>query len=93
VLLLASSAFTVTLTGVPAVAVEGAVTDKCVAGGVTETALEVPVMDAFAVSLAVTVRLPAVLKVTENVPTPLVSFEFAGRTAALSVLVNFTVPV
>jgi hypothetical protein len=70
------------------------VTEKCVAGGaVTETAPEVPVMDAFAVSVAVTVCLPAVLKVTENVPTPLASVEFAGRTAVLSALVNFTVPV
>ena len=53
---------------------------------------EVPVIDPLTVSVAVMVRLPAVLKVAENVPEPLLSVELAGSTAAPSVLVKCTVP-
>ena len=44
-------------------------------------------------SVAVTVWLPAVFKVTLNVPTPLSSVTLAGSVAAPSLLVKWTVPV
>src|SRR5438067_10773540 len=44
------------------------------------------------VSVAVTVWLPAVLSVTENVPVPPVRVALAGRTAWASVLVKCAVP-
>jgi len=82
------------LNGVPAVAAPGAVTRKCVAAPVpTVTLLEVPVMLNVAVSVAVTVWLPTLLKVTGKVPDPLVSVLFAGSTAEPSELVKWTVPV
>ena len=49
-------------------------------------------MEAVTVSLAVIVWLPAVFSVAGKLPVPLVSVEFAGRTAWLSVLVKCTVP-
>jgi hypothetical protein len=91
--LAASRAVTVTLKGEPAVAEAGADTEKCVAApAVTLIALDVPVFEAVTVSVAVMVCTPMVLSVAENVPTPLVSVEFAGNPAAPSVLVNCTVP-
>ncbi len=54
--------------------------------------LEVPLMEEVTVSVAVMVWSPAVFKVAENVPLPLVSLEFAGNTAVPSVLVKCTVP-
>jgi len=54
---------------------------------------EVPVIVAVTVSVAVTICAPAVFNVTENVPTPFVSVEFAGKVAAASLLVMCTVPV
>ena len=84
---------TVTLIAVPAVSVLGALTEKCVAAAaLTEIELVVPVMALLTVSVAVTVCAPAVLRVTENVPTPLVSVPFAGKVARPSVLVKWTVP-
>lgn len=47
----------------------------------TVIALEVPVMDAVTVSVAVVVWLPTVFKVTEKVPVPFVRVEFPGRDA------------
>ena len=44
------------------------------------------------VSAAMMVQVPTVFNVAVNVPTPLVSVEFAGSTAAPSVLVKWTVP-
>ena len=61
-------------------------------GGLTEMAPEVPVIEPFAVSVAVTVWLPAEFKVAENVPVPLVSVEFCGSAADKSELVKCTVP-
>jgi hypothetical protein len=49
---------------------------------------EVPVIAAVTVSVAVIVCPPAVCSVTENVPTPFVSVEFAGSTACVSLLVK-----
>ena len=46
-------------------------------GELTEMAPEVPVIEPFAVSVAVMVRLPAVFKVAENVPVPVVSVRIA----------------
>jgi hypothetical protein len=94
VALLASSAVTVNENATPAVADAGALTLKCVAtpAPLTTIAPLVPVIDAVTVSVAVIVRLPAVLSVALNVPTPLASVEFAGSTAAPSVLVKCTVP-
>ena len=48
---------------------------------------------AVAVSVAVTVWLPAVLSVTVNVPTPEVSVLFAGSAARASLLERATVPL
>jgi hypothetical protein len=54
---------------------------------------EVPVIDEVLVSVAVTLCRPGVFRVTVNVPTPAVNVIFAGKVAALSVLVMATVPV
>ena len=58
----------------------------------TLTAALVPVSDPLTVSVAVTVLLPAVLSVTLKLPEPFVNVELAGRTAAGSLLVKWTVP-
>jgi hypothetical protein len=55
---------------------------------VTVIAFDVPVIAGVAVSEAVMVREPGVFSVAENVPTPLVNVEFAGKTAAPSLLVK-----
>ena len=55
--------------------------------------METPVIVVVTVSVAVTVWVPSVFNVTWNTPTPFVSVEFAGSTAAASVLVKCTVPV
>ena len=71
VLLNPSSAVTVTLIGVPDVAVPGALTEKCdAAAAFTVTDIN-PVMEPVAVSVAVRLWLPAVFNVTENTRTPL----------------------
>ena len=89
-----SNAVTMTLIAVPAVAVLGALTERCVAAaGLTEIEPLVPVIELLTVSFAVTVCSPAVFNVTENVPTPLVSAASEGRVAKPSVLVKCTVPV
>jgi hypothetical protein len=85
---------TVKLNAVPLIAVAGADTVKCVAAvAFTVIVPDVPVIAAVTVSVAVIVRGPLVLRVTENVPTPLVNVEFAGNVAAPSLLVKCTVPV
>lgn len=85
---------TVKLKALPAVPDDGAVTTKCVAApGFTVMELDVPVMDEVTVSVAVTVCVPSVFSVTENVPTPFVNVEFPGNVADGSVLVKCTVPV
>jgi hypothetical protein len=56
------------------------------------TELEVPVIEAFVVSVAVTVSAPTVFNVTEKVPAPPANVEFPGNTACGSVLVKCTVP-
>jgi hypothetical protein len=69
VLFEASRAVTVTLKADPDVALDGALTVKWVAApAATEMVPEVPVMLDVTVSVAVTVWLPAVLSVAENVP-------------------------
>jgi hypothetical protein len=82
-----------TVTGEPAVAVEGALTAKSAAGpALTATAPEVPVMEEVTVSVAVMLWEPAVSSVTWKVPVPLVRVVSAGRLAAPSELVKCTVP-
>jgi hypothetical protein len=63
-------------------------------GGTAVTAieLELPVIEAMAVSVVVTVWLPAVSSVAEKLEVPAVIVEFAGSMAWLSVLVKWTVP-
>ncbi len=81
------------LNDVPAVAVVGALTLKCVAAAAaTAIVLLVPVIEEVVVSVAVMVWLPAVSKVTLKVPTPLVSVASAGKDAPASLLVKCTVP-
>jgi len=89
----ASSAVTVKLKEVPAAAA-GALTDKLVAApGLMLIELEVPLIEWVTVSVAVMVCGPAVFKVAEKVPIPLVSVELAGeRMAWGSLLVTCTVP-
>jgi hypothetical protein len=66
---------------------------KCVADpALTTIAFDVPVIEEVTVSVAVTVRLPAVFSVALNVPVPFVSVLFAGKLALASVLVKCTVP-
>ena len=85
---------TVKLNAVPTIALAGADTEKCVAGGGGATVMVAePVMLAVTVSVAVTVWLGAVLRVMENVPPPLVNWELPGKTAAPSLLLKWTVPV
>jgi hypothetical protein len=60
---------------------------------VTLIELEVPVIEAVIVSVAVMVWLPVVFGVTEKVPVPFVSVELAGSTACPSLLVKCAVPV
>jgi hypothetical protein len=89
VLLKGSRAVTVKLNAVPAVAVAGADTEKCVAAaGETAMVEEVPVKDAFVVSVTVMVWLPAVCSVAENVPVPLLNVASAGSDADPSELVK-----
>ena len=84
---------TVALNAAPAVAVAGVVRLKCVAAAAEVLiAPLVPTIELVTVSVAVTVRLPAVCRVTENVPVPAVRELLAGSTAAPSVLLNCTVP-
>src|SRR5438876_11205195 len=52
----------------------------------------VPVIELFTVSVAVMVWAPIVSRVAENVPVPAVRVLLAGRVAAASVLVKWTVP-
>ena len=88
-----SSAVTVRLKALPAVAVAGALIVKCVAvAALTVIVPVVPVMEVVTVSVAVRVWLPAVFKVALKVPAPLVSVLLPGRLAWPSVLVNYTVP-
>jgi hypothetical protein len=71
VLLNWSSAVTVKLNAVPAVAVAGAETVKCVAdAALTAIADEIPVIEEFPVSVALMVWLPGVFSVAEKVPVP-----------------------
>jgi len=58
------------------------------AGGVWVTAPEVPVIEAIAVSVAVTVSELAVLKVTGKLPVPAVRVPLAGKVALPSELVK-----
>ena len=84
-----SFAKTPTVNEVPAVAVAGAVTTRCVAAPAETTiALVVPVIEDVAVSVAVIVSLAAVSSVAWKLPTPLVRVAFAGITADASVLVK-----
>ena len=74
-------------------ALAGALTTKCVAAmGDTITVALLPVSELIMVSVAVSVWLPAVFNVTLNVPTPLANVVLAGRVAAVSLLVKWTVP-
>ncbi len=54
--------------------------------------LEVPVIEAVTISVAVMDWLPMVFSFTEKFPVPFVSGEFGGRVAWPSVLVKCTVP-
>ena len=88
-----SSAVTVMLNELPAVVLAGALTLKCdAAAALMVTVLLVPVIDEVTVSVPVIVRGPTVFSVAENVPTPLASVVFAGRTACPSFDVKCTVP-
>jgi hypothetical protein len=93
-LLKESSAVTVTLIGAPAIAVDGALTKKCVDVSVSKTVIgsESPVMLGVTVSVAVIVWEPTEFNVAENVPVPFMSMPYGGKEAAGSLLVNCTVP-
>ena len=58
----------------------------------TEIEFEVPVIDVFTMSDAVSVCPPRVFSVAENMPVPFASVELAGSTAWPSVLAKCTVP-
>ena len=55
--------------------------------------LLVPVMEAVTASVAVSVWLPAVCRVALKTPTLLVKVASAGKVAAASLLLKWTVPV
>ena len=90
-----SSAVTVKVKAAPAVALAGALMEKCVAVAVltTATLLLTPVMPLFALSAARSTWLPTVLSVAVKVPTPFVRPLLAGSTAWPSLLLKCTVPV
>ena len=94
----ASSAVTVTSRAVPAIVCVGScpvapVNEKCVAvPAPTLIDEETPVIDEVTVSVAVTVWVPAVSRVTEKVPAPFIKVVSADSLAAPSVLVKCTVP-
>jgi hypothetical protein len=72
----------VKLKALPAVALEGALTLKCVAlAALTVIVPVVPVMEEVTVSVAVRVWLLAVFNVALKLPVPFVSVLFAGNTA------------
>ena len=77
----------------PAVAVEGALTVKCVAAAaVTVIGPLVPVSE-FGASVAVIVWELAVTKVALKVPTPFSNVALAGTVPPTSLVVKWTVPV
>jgi hypothetical protein len=80
------------LNAIPVVAFDGTVNEKWEAATTTLIEFELPVMEDFAESVAVTVCTPAVLRVTEKVPVPFESAESLGSTACASLLVKCTVP-
>src|SRR5260370_1393934 len=63
------------------------------AAALTATVLLMPVIELVTVSVAMTVWLPAVSRVTLKVPVPLTRVELGGRTAWPSLLVKRTVPL
>ncbi len=82
----ASSAFTVILNDVPAGVLLTAVSENWAAApALTAIGLDVPVNEPL---IVVMVWLPAVFRVTENVPVPFVNVESGGSTAWTSLLVN-----
>ena len=83
---------TVKVAALPAVADTGPPTTKCVAAAAAMFTKAPPVIETFTESVAVSVWTPAVFNVTLKVPTPLVSVALAGKTAAASPLVKWTVP-
>ena len=90
----ASSAVTVKLKAVPAVTVAGADTEKWLAPEppLTVIDVEVPLIEAVIVSVAVIVWSSAVFRVTEKDLVPFTSIESAGSMAWASVLVKCTIP-
>ena len=92
VLLYGSSAVTVKVKALPAVALGGG--NHEVRGrrrGHVYRAAG-PAIEPLTVSVAVSVWLPAVFSVALNVPPPLVNVALAGRIAAASLLLKWTVP-
>jgi hypothetical protein len=81
-------AVTETVKATPATELVGAVRMVCVGAMLTGIGLLVPAMLLVSASVAVTVCVPMVPKVTLIVPTPLVNMRFDGKVAALSVLVK-----
>ena len=90
-----SSTLTVTENAIPVVSAAAACTEMAVGGpGLTLIGFDVPVMEALAVSVTVTVCVPppTVFSVTGKVLVPFVSVEFVGSVACASLLVKCTVP-
>ena len=94
VLLNGSNAVTTNVNANPAVADDGADTANRDAAAAATLTDDVPVTPGLAVSVAVTVREPAVTSVAENVPEPPDSDESAGNTTPdpTSDVVKCTVP-
>ena len=89
-----SSAVTVKLKALPAVALDAALTEKCVAAAATtEIELLAPAIELVLVSVAVIVWLPAVSSVAPKVPVPLLSVLSAGRLNMPALVVKCTVVV
>src|SRR5438874_8162163 len=92
-LLNASSAVTVILKALPAIAAAGPLTtNRDAAAAPTVIALLLPVIELLTVSVPLMFRLPAVFRVALNVPTPPLKVESAGRTACPSVDMKCTMP-
>jgi hypothetical protein len=89
----ASSAVTVTLSGVPIVALGAANTAKCVTADAATETCATPVTLALPVSVTEIVCEPEVLIVTLKVRAPFVKVVFAGKVASESLEVKWTVPL
>ena len=84
---------TVKVNAFPPTAVAGTVMAYCVAAAAATETLSPCLSDELAVSVTVSVSVPALNKVAVNVPVPSISRLLPGSDALVSLLLKCTVPV